>query len=70
MVEKYEDIEEVVVHFDGWSARYDELIHVNEGRLRQLSQEQLLKCVRTRKLKVSDTRIIERSLYFEVCVFD
>ena len=66
MVEKYEDTEEVVVHFDGWSARYDELIHVNEGRLRQMSQEQLLKCVRTRKPKVSDTRISERSLRFEV----
>ena len=53
MVEKYEETEEVVVHFEGWSARYDELIHIKEGRLRHLSQEMLEKSIKTRKPKVS-----------------
>ena len=52
VVEKDEETGEVVVHFDGWSSRYDELIHIGEGRLRPLSQEQLQKASRTCKHKV------------------
>ncbi|CAI8036315.1 PHD finger protein 20-like protein 1 [Geodia barretti] len=51
VVEKDEETGEVVVHFDGWSSRYDELIHIGEGRLRPLSQEQLQKASRTCKHK-------------------
>lgn len=43
IVEKDEETEEVLVHFDGWSSRYDELLHIGAGRLRRLSQEQLEK---------------------------
>ena len=52
MVEKEEESEEVVVHFEGWSSRYDELLHIKDGRLRHLTQEQLEKTRRTRKPKV------------------
>ena len=52
VVEKDEETGEVVVHFDGWSSRYDELISIGEGRLRPLSQEQLQKASRTCKHKV------------------
>lgn len=43
VVEKDEETEEVLVHFDGWSSRYDEFLHIGAGRLRRLSQEQLKK---------------------------
>ena len=52
VVEKDEEAEEVVVHFEGWSSRYDELLHIQERRLRCLSQEQLEKKARARKPKV------------------
>ncbi len=36
-----EDDKDVLVHFDGWSSRYDEYIEIDGGRLRVLSQEAL-----------------------------
>jgi hypothetical protein len=51
VVEKDEETEEIVIHFDGWSSRYDELVHIGEGRLRHLSREQLQKTSRTCKHK-------------------
>ena len=55
VVEKDDEEEEVVVHFDGWSSRYDEIIHIRDGRLRLLSAEQLAEKKKVRKPKVSGT---------------
>ena len=52
MVEKDEETEEVLVHFDGWSSRYDELLHIQAGRLRHLTPEQLEKKTKALKTKV------------------
>ena len=54
VMEKDEESQGVVVHFDGWSSRYDELLHIRGGRLRHLTQEQLKKKTRIRKPKVCD----------------
>ena len=51
VVDKDEETEEVVVHFDGWSSRYDELLHIRDGKLRHLTQEQLEK-TKAQKTKV------------------
>ena len=36
-----EEEEEVLVHFERWSSRYDEVIPIKSGRLRQLTPERL-----------------------------
>ncbi len=41
VVEVDEKEREVLVHFDRWSSRYDELISISSGRLQQLSLEKL-----------------------------
>ena len=55
MVEKDKETEEIVVHFEGWSSRYDELIPIRDHRLRNLSQEMLEKTVRVRRPKAGVT---------------
>lgn len=41
VVELEENDKEVLVHFERWSSRYDELISISSGRLRQLSLARL-----------------------------
>ena len=41
MVELDEEEGEVLVHFDRWSSRYDELIAISSGRLQSLSLAKL-----------------------------
>ena len=51
VTEKDEEDAEVVVHFDGWSSRYDEFVSVKSGALRQISSEKLIQMERERALK-------------------
>lgn len=51
------DGEEVLVHFDGWSSRYDEFIHIRAGRLRYLTREKLEKIERERQEKALKIRV-------------
>lgn len=41
VVELNQEDKEVLVHFERWSSRYDELIAISAGRLRQLSEARL-----------------------------
>ena len=41
VVELNQEDKEVLVHFERWSSRYDELIAISSGRLRQLSETRL-----------------------------
>lgn len=41
VVELDQEEKEVLVHFERWSSRYDELIPISGGRLRQLSEARL-----------------------------
>lgn len=63
VVEKDEETQEVIVHFDGWSSRYDEVINISAGRLRPLTQELLLKTTRKRKPKVYKSEKMPNLVY-------
>ena len=51
ITEKDVEEDEVVVHFDGWSARYDEYVRIKSGRLRHISPEKLEQMEREKALK-------------------
>ena len=51
VTEKDVEDEEVVVHFDGWSSRYDEYVSIKSGRLRHISPEKLEQMEREKALK-------------------
>ena len=57
MVEKDAEAEEVLVHFDGWSSRYDEFVHIRADRLRRLSQEQIERLEREKQEKALKSKV-------------
>ncbi len=59
MIEVDEDEKDVLVHFDGWSSRYDEYIKVEDERLRVLSAE---------ALRVAEQNRIKRKVCVCTCV--
>ena len=67
VVEVDEDENDVLVHFDGWSSRYDEYLEVGTGRLRWLSDQ-----ARTRqqdnKKKVRGRPLVIRCRYSRCCM--
>lgn len=46
-----EDDGDVLVHFEGWSSRYDEYVEVKGGRLRTLSSSKMAALLKEKKSK-------------------
>ena len=51
MIEVDEDDGDVLVHFEGWSSRYDEYVEVGGGRLRTLSSSKMTALLKEKKSK-------------------
>ena len=43
VIEVDEDEKDILVHFEGWSSRYDEYVEVESGRLKTLSSDLMQK---------------------------
>ena len=51
VIEVDEDDGDVLVHFEGWSSRYDEYVEVRGGRLRTLSSSKMTALLKEKKSK-------------------
>ena len=51
VIEVDEDDGDVLVHFEGWSSRYDEYVEVKGGRLRTLSSSKMAALLKEQKSK-------------------